>query len=165
LIRLDRKLKPKLKPETENMTTVFSCTEPSAATFKRDGWPVHKLISEIDPNSHKFYVGQAQTWLNAFQIFRELENCIGLPEAKEDRYAYFILLSALTTIGNHLLLKLKECSLEAVLFNSTKVSFEAFEGCVNLLEDSMKFFQKNLSSEEIQAIKSKIFEPNASAAA
>src|SRR5262245_21947696 len=104
-------------------------------TFDREGRIVQELAAKAGPASRQFFIGNAQTWLNAFCLFRDLENRIGLPESENDKKGYFLLLSVLIASGDYLLTKLDRQ--DTVLHEFTGVSLEAFRGCVDLLKDSM----------------------------
>ena len=143
--------------------TIIEDCPPETVSFNREGRLVHDLIYPTASTKREFHIGTAQTWLDGFRIFRTLENKIGLPETPEERYGYFVLLGALFNAGKFILSKLQ--GQDEILYQFTGVSYAAFKGCVEQLKDSLKYYQRNMTEEEIQKLKGRIFEPDAKAVA
>jgi hypothetical protein len=119
------------------------------------------LAKQAGPTTKTFFLGQAQTWLNAFRLFRDLENRIGHPVGEREKQCYFALLSLLLTSGAYISEKLNPK--ERLLDQFTGVSKEAFEGCVELLKDSFSRLTRGYTSEQLTKIRSDVFDGEAAA--
>lgn len=132
----------------------------SSPSFSREGKVVRDLAISAGPTK-QFILGQAQTWLDAFRLFRELENRIGLPETERDKRGYFMLLTLVLSSGEYLLGKLD--GNDRVLIQFTGISRDAFEGCVDLLRDSLRRLNRGKTPEEIKKLTEAVFDEQAAA--
>jgi hypothetical protein len=124
-------------------------------TFEREGLVVQQLATKSGP-AKKFYLSHAQTWLDAFCLFRELENKIGLPETADGAKNYFVILSVLIASGEYLLSKLSDK--DKLLHDYVGVSLDGLKGCLELLKDSANHFSRQFSPEDIKEISDRIFD-------
>ena len=140
--------------------SAVNTSSPIEMTFAREGRVVQELATQSGPST-EYAIGQAQTWLNAFCIFRKIEDSIGLPIEPGDRKAYFLILSTLISAGEYLLTKIKPT--DTLLHEVTKVSLDGFRGCLELLRDAMEHFQRQFTPEQLEAIRQRAFDGQAAA--